>query len=79
MMFRLTDLTFEPKQILLPIKEYQKQPIVSLDKAIEPLISIVVDIKQMISMAKKHRQKIKDKLTLKNLKKFHNLIFKINI
>jgi len=64
MMFRLTDLTFEPKQILLPIKEYQKQPIVSLDKAIEPLISIVVDIKQMVSMAKKHRQKLKDKLTL---------------
>ncbi len=43
---RLSDLTSEPKRMLPTIKGYENQPVLSPEKAIEPLISLVPDIKQ---------------------------------
>lgn len=63
-MFRLSDLTLQPKQMLSPIKEYEKQPLVSLEKATEPLISVMPDIKRMVATAKEKCQKIKNNLTI---------------
>jgi len=45
-MFRMYDLTLGPKQILSSIKEYEKQPLVSLEKSIKPLISFILDLGQ---------------------------------
>jgi hypothetical protein len=62
-MLRLSDLTSEPKRMLPPIKGYENQPIVSLEKAIEPLISLVPDIEQMVWTVKQNCENPADGLT----------------
>ena len=49
---RISDFAAEPRTILLPIKGYEKQPLVSLEEAIEPIVPFVPDVKQMAYVAK---------------------------
>jgi hypothetical protein len=46
------DIDREPKTMLLPIQGYEKKSLVSLKKAVEPLLSIVPDVKRMAYVAK---------------------------
>lgn len=49
---RFTDVANEKHDILLPIEGYDKQPLVSLEEAVVPLVSILPDIRRMVYTAK---------------------------
>jgi hypothetical protein len=61
--FRMSNLTLELKGILLTMKECENQPLVSLEKAIEPLICFIPDLEKMVLTVKQNCQKPKDNLT----------------
>ncbi len=48
---RFFDIATEPRQMLLPIQGYEKMPIVSLEEAVNPLVSLIPDIEQMVWIA----------------------------
>ena len=50
---RVSDFDTKTCEYLLPIKGYEKQPLVSLEEAIEPLVLCVPDVKQMAHLAKR--------------------------
>ncbi|CAF1487043.1 unnamed protein product [Adineta steineri] len=50
---RLTDIPKEPMDFLMPISGYEKMPIVSLEEAVEPLVSILPTVKSYARAAKK--------------------------
>ncbi|CAF3633963.1 unnamed protein product [Rotaria sp. Silwood1] len=60
---RFSDIAAEPRRMLLPIQGFDKMPIVSLEKAIGPLISLIPDVEQMVSIAKQNCNNSKDGLT----------------
>jgi len=60
---RFSDLIEEPLITLPPISGYEQVPLVTLEEAIEPLLSIVPDVKQMFDMINEKCQEIKDELT----------------
>ena len=49
---RFSDVAGEPCTMLTPIKGFSNYPLVSLEEAVEPLISIVHDVKTRASIAK---------------------------
>jgi hypothetical protein len=49
---RFSDFDKDPTTILMPIKGYEKKPLVSLEEAVEPLVPFVPDVKQMAYVAK---------------------------
>ena len=49
---RLSDLAAEPLRMLMPIQGYEKQPLVTLEEAIEPIIQYVPDVERMACVAK---------------------------
>jgi len=49
---RFLNVAEESGEIMTPIQGYEKQPLVSLEKAIEPIISYVPDVKRMAYTAK---------------------------
>ena len=50
---RVSDFEPDPSEILLPIKGYEKQPLVTLEEAVEKVVSFVPDVKQMANVAKR--------------------------
>ena len=56
MLVRMSDFTSEPKRMLPPIKGYEKQPLVSLEQAIKPLLTIVPDVEEMVWTVKQNCQ-----------------------
>ncbi|CAF0975945.1 unnamed protein product [Adineta ricciae] len=66
-MLRMSDLTSEPKLTLPPIKDYEKELLVSIDQAIQPIISIVPDIKEMVWKVKQNCRQPRDKLSTDEL------------
>jgi hypothetical protein len=62
-MVRMCDLTSEPKRMLPPIKGYEKQPLVSIDQAIKPLIPLVSDLEEMVWTVKQNCQHPQDHLS----------------
>ncbi|CAF3936512.1 unnamed protein product [Adineta steineri] len=60
---RLTDIPKEPMNFLMPISGYEKMPIVSLEEAVEPLLSILPTVKSYARAAKKQCKKPADNLT----------------
>ncbi|CAF1552457.1 unnamed protein product, partial [Adineta steineri] len=60
---RLTDIAKEPMDFLMPISGYEKMPIVSLEEAVEPLVSILPTVKSYACAAKKKCKKPADNLT----------------
>jgi hypothetical protein len=49
---RFTDIAAEKHQILLPIEGHEKIPLVSLEEAVQPLLSILPDIRRKVHTAK---------------------------
>jgi hypothetical protein len=49
---RVSDFAAEPGKMLMPIKGYERQPLVSLEEAVEPIVPFVPDVKQMAYVAK---------------------------
>ena len=52
--YRYSDIAAEPRKMLLPIEGYQNMPLVSLEKAIEPLHSILPGIQSKVWVAKQN-------------------------
>ena len=61
--FRFLDVLAEEHEILPPIQGYEKMPLVSLEEAIQPLLSILPDIRQKAHAAKLKCKHPADKLT----------------
>ncbi|CAF3992064.1 unnamed protein product [Adineta steineri] len=49
---RVSDIVKEPQKMLMPIRGYEKMPIVSLEEAVTPLISILPEIQDYAYVAK---------------------------
>jgi hypothetical protein len=60
---RITDVTDEPLGFLAPIGGYAKMPLVTLEQAIEPLLSILPDVRSHAYVAKQKCKKPADNLT----------------
>jgi hypothetical protein len=60
---RFSDIVAEPQRMLLPIQGFEKMPLISLEKAVIPLVSLVPDVEQMVWIAKQNRSHPKDGLT----------------
>ncbi|CAF1257178.1 unnamed protein product [Rotaria sp. Silwood1] len=60
---RLTDIANEPLKLLAPIHGYENMPLVSLEEAVAPLISLVPDIQNYASLAKQRCSEPADGLT----------------
>jgi hypothetical protein len=54
---RFIDGNDEPLLMMTPIKGYDKMPLVSVEEAVKPLISIVRDVQQMADIAKQRSRK----------------------
>ena len=52
-MNRVTDIRSEPLRFLPPIKGFEKEPLVSIDEAVESLTELVPDVEQMVWTVKK--------------------------
>ncbi|CAF4770634.1 unnamed protein product [Rotaria sp. Silwood2] len=61
---RFSDLAEEPLLSFTPIHFYEQMPLVTVEDAIEPLLSIVPNIKQMLCVVKENCQEVKDDLTI---------------
>jgi hypothetical protein len=49
---RFSDFDEDPSTMLMPIKGYEKKPLVTLEEAVEPLVPFVPDVKRMAYIAK---------------------------
>jgi hypothetical protein len=49
---RISDFVAEPRRMLMPIQGYEKKPLVTLEEAVEPIVSLVPDVKKMAHFAK---------------------------
>lgn len=61
--FRIADVQDEPIRLLTPINGYEDVPLVSLEKAIEPISHLFHSIERYVWIAKQNSQKAKDNLT----------------
>jgi len=55
---RFSDFAAESCTMLMPIQGYEKKPLVSLEEAVEPIASVVPDVKRMAYVAKTKCKKI---------------------
>jgi hypothetical protein len=60
---RFSDIVEEPQRMLLPIQGFDKMPVVSLETAVLPLVSLVSDVEQMVWIAKQNCTNPQDGLT----------------
>lgn len=60
---RFMDVVEENGRMLAPIQGYKQLPIVSLEEAVDPLISIVPHVKQMVWIVKQNCHEPADGLT----------------
>lgn len=49
---RISDIAKEPQKMLMPIRGYDNEPLVPLEKAVEPLVSILPDVQDYVYVAK---------------------------
>ncbi|CAF4814632.1 unnamed protein product, partial [Rotaria magnacalcarata] len=49
---RITDIADEPLRFIVPIGGYEEMPLVSLEKAVEPLVSILPAVQSHAYVAK---------------------------
>jgi hypothetical protein len=61
---RFKDLTGEPLRMLMPIQGYENMPLVPLEEAVFPLISLVPQIKRMVHIVKERCDDPQDGLTI---------------
>src|SRR5262249_12579660 len=60
---RISDIAEEPQTMLMPIRGYEKMPLVSLEQAVEPLVSMLPRIRNYVSIAKDRCNEPADGLT----------------
>jgi hypothetical protein len=60
---RITDIIQESLEFLAPIRGYENMPLVSLEKAVEPLVSILPAVQSHAYVAKQKCKKPADELT----------------
>ncbi|CAF4348840.1 unnamed protein product, partial [Rotaria sordida] len=60
---RIADIAQEPLEFLAPISGYEKEPLVSLEQAVEPLVSIVPKIQSHAYVAKQRCENPADGLS----------------
>jgi hypothetical protein len=60
---RFSDVTAEPQRVLLPIQGFENMPLVSLEEAVKPLVSLVPDVEHMVWIAKQNCSHPKDDLS----------------
>lgn len=58
-----SDLDEEPLLSLAPIHAFEQVSLFNIDEAVEPLLSVVPDIKEMLTIVKDNCKEIKDNLT----------------
>jgi hypothetical protein len=56
MMLRMSDFVSEPKRMLPPITDYEKEPLVPLEQTVKPLLSLVPDVEEMVRTVKQNCQ-----------------------
>jgi hypothetical protein len=61
---RFKDMVGEPLRMLLPIQGYENMPLVPLEEAVFPLVSLVPQIKRMVYIVKERCDDPKDGLTI---------------
>lgn len=61
---RISDIPEGPERMTLPIEGYEKLPIVTLERAVEPLKSIMPDVEDMVSTVKPNCKKPADNLSI---------------
>ncbi|CAF3999025.1 unnamed protein product, partial [Rotaria sordida] len=61
---RFSDLTGEPRQMILPIQGFEIMPLVSLEEAISPLVSLIPDVERMVWIVKQNCIDPKDGLSI---------------
>ena len=49
---RVTDIKGEPRRLLPPIKGFENEPLVTIEEAVEPLTTLVPDVKEMVWVVK---------------------------
>ena len=57
---RVSDIKSEPLKMNMPIRGFEKMPIVSLEEAVEPLVSILSEIQDYAFVAKQRTKPIPD-------------------
>ena len=60
---RFLDASEEPSQALLPIRGYEKEPLLPLEEAVQPLDELVNDLDTMVDIAKRNSKKPADGIT----------------
>ncbi|CAF0743738.1 unnamed protein product [Adineta steineri] len=55
---RVSDIVKEPQKMLMPIRGYEKMPLVSLEEAVTPLISILPEIQDYAYVAKQRCESV---------------------
>ncbi|CAF1384681.1 unnamed protein product, partial [Didymodactylos carnosus] len=60
---RYSDIDGEPMRLFDPIEGYQKLPLLSLEKSVEPLSDLIDDLPRRVWMAKENCQERSDSLT----------------
>ena len=48
----MSDIVQEPERMLMPIRGYEKMPLVSLEEAVAPLVSILPEVQDYVYFAK---------------------------
>jgi hypothetical protein len=62
-LLRISDIAEEPHEMLMPISGYDEMPLVSLEEAVKPLISLLPKIRNYAHAAKQRCKKPTDNLT----------------
>jgi hypothetical protein len=60
---RFLDANEEPVQVLLPIKGYEKEPLLPLEETVQSLHNMLTDLDMMVNIAKRNSKKPADDLT----------------
>lgn len=60
---RFSDIATEPLSMLMPIEGYEKMPLVSLEDAVEPLVTFVSDVQQRVRIEKQRCENPSDNLS----------------
>ncbi|CAF5139619.1 unnamed protein product, partial [Rotaria sp. Silwood1] len=63
MSLRVTDFSSLPKRMLAPIEGYEKTPVVSIEDAVKPLVSIVPKVERNVHIVKQNCKNPADGLT----------------
>jgi hypothetical protein len=62
-LLQMSDITLESQRMLAPIRGYEKQPFVSLEQAIQPLLTLVPNAEEMVWTIKQDCQNPHDQLS----------------